>query len=287
MNARPVGERHILITGASGGLGAALARHYARPGVALVLIARGPERLNAVADECRERGAQVSTVALDVRESRTLAELIAHIDAQSPIDTVIANAGVEASLGPDGQAEALPDVLAQIRTNVEGAVATVLPLIDPMRARGGGRVVLVASLAGRMPLPDQPTYSATKAAIIAFGDALRPRLAAQGVRLTVACPGFIATGVTRTYRGWRPLQWSPERAAAVIAAASERGARSIAFPWPLVALVGLGRCVPAFLREPVLRLFFAVHIARSRRNDSDEDLDMTPSGAVTARDISI
>ncbi len=255
--------------------------------MALVLIARGPERLNAVADECRERGARVSTVALDVRESQALAELITHIDAQAPIDTVIANAGVEASLGRDGQAEALQDALAQIRTNVEGAVATVLPLIDPMRARGGGRVVLVASLAGRMPLPDQPTYSATKAALIAFGDALRPRLAAQGVRLTVACPGFIATGVTRDYQGWRPLQWSAERAAAVIAAASERGARSIAFPWPLVALIGLGRCVPAFLREAVLRLFFAVHIARSRRSDADDERDMAPRNAVTARDISI
>lgn len=286
MSATP-GGRHILITGASSGLGAALARHYARPGVALVLIARGPERLNAVADECRARGARVSTVALDVRESQALAELITHIDAQAPIDTVIANAGVEASLGRDGEAEALQDALAQIRTNVEGAVATVLPLIDPMRARGGGRVVLVASLAGRMPLPDQPTYSATKAALIAFGDALRPRLAAQGVRLTVACPGFIATGVTRDYQGWRPLQWSAERAAAVIAAASERGARSIAFPWPLVALIGLGRCVPAFLREAVLRLFFAVHIARSRRSDADDEHDIAPRNAIAARDISI
>lgn len=256
-------DRHILITGASGGLGAALARHYARPGVTLLLIARDARRLGAVAQICHERGAQVSTVALDVRESEALVDLITHFDAQMPIDTVIANAGVEGALGRDGRAEPLEDVLAQIRTNFEGAVATVLPLLDRMRARGAGRVVLVASLAGRMPLPDQPTYSATKAGLIAFGEAIRPTLGACGVSLTVVSPGFIATGMSRDYRGWRPLEWSAERAAAVIAAAADRGARNVSFPFPLVALVRLGRLVPAILREWVLRRFFAVDIRRS------------------------
>jgi len=261
--------RRILITGASSGLGAALARHYARPGVSLLLIARNGGRLQAVAEECRARGALVTTELIDLRDSLAVSSLVAEVDAGAPIDTVIANAGVEASLGRIGEAETLQEVLAQIRTNLEGAVATVLPLIDSMRARGSGRIVLVSSLAGRMPLPDQPTYSATKAGLIAFGEALRPVLAARGVRLTVACPGFIATGVTRTYGGWRPLQWSAERAAAAIAAAADGGARSIAFPWPLVALVGLGRCVPAVLREAVLRLFFAVHIDRPPRRSPE------------------
>lgn len=252
--------RHILITGASSGLGAALARHYAAPAIALLLIARDAARLERVALECRARGATVRVVPMDVRASEALATLIAEIDAHTPIDTVIANAGVEASLGGEGQAERLDEVLAQIRTNFEGAVATVLPLIDSMRARGTGRVVLVASLAGRMPLPDQPTYSATKAGLIAFGEALRPVLGAAGVRLTLACPGFIATGMSRDYRGWRPLEWSAERAAVAIAHASDRGARSIAFPWPLVALIGLGRCVPAMVRDAVLQRFFTANI---------------------------
>ena len=253
-------QRHILITGASSGLGAALARHYAREGVGLLLIARNAARLDAVAQDCRVRGAQVRREILDVRDSMALARLIAQVDAETPIDTVIANAGVEASLGGAGEAEPLHDVLAQIRTNFEGAIATVLPLLDSMRRRGEGRVVLVSSLAGRMPMPDQPTYSATKAGLSAFGEALRPVLAARGVRLTVACPGFIDTGMSRVYRGWRPLQWDAPRAAAAIAAAVERGARSVAFPLPLVVLIGLGRCVPAFVREAVLRLFFAVEV---------------------------
>lgn len=259
--------RHIVITGASSGLGAALARHYARAGVALLLIARHEARLAAVAEECRARGAQVTVARVDVRDSLALASLIAEVDARMPIDTVVANAGIEASLGRVGEAEPLLDVLAQIRTNFEGAVATVLPLLDPMRARGTGRVVLVSSLAGRMPLPDQPTYSATKAALIAFGEALRPVLAARGVHLTLALPGFIATGMGRDYSGWRPLQWSAERAAAVIAAAADRGARSIAFPLPLVLLIGIGRCVPAFLREGVMRLLFGVHVGSAPAGD--------------------
>lgn len=255
--------RHILITGASSGLGAALARHYARPGATLLLFGRDLRRLGDVAQSCHELGAQVSTVALDLHESRTLVDLIAHFDAQMPIDTVIANAGVEAGLGNEGCAEALDDVLAQIRTNFEGAVATVLPLLDRMRKRGAGRVVLVASLAGRMPLPDQPTYSATKAGLIAFGEAIRPILAPHGVSLTIACPGFIATGMSRDYRGWRPLEWSAERAARAIASAAERGARSVAFPLPLVALIAIGRRVPAVLREWVLCRFFAADIERA------------------------
>ncbi|WP_421700604.1 SDR family NAD(P)-dependent oxidoreductase [Ancylobacter sp.] len=254
--------RHILITGASSGLGAALARHYARENVCLLLIARNAARLDAVAQQCRARGARVRGEILDVRDSVPLAHLIAAVDAETPIDTVIANAGVEASLGEGGEAETLHDVLAQIRTNFEGAIATVLPLLDSMRRRGEGRVVLVSSLAGRMPIPDQPTYSATKAGLIAFGEALRPVLAARGVSLTVACPGFIDTGMSRAYRGGRPLQWDASRAAAAIAAAAERGARSVAFPLPLVMLITLGRCVPAFLRAAVLRLFFAVEIGR-------------------------
>lgn len=257
--------RHILITGASSGLGAALARHYARPGVSLLLIARNAERLGAVADECRAGGAHVATAMVDVRDSLALASFIAEADARAPIDTVVANAGVEASLGRVGEAEPLLDVLAQIRTNFEGAVATVLPLLDSMRARGTGRIVLVSSLAGRMPLPDQPTYSATKAALIAFGEALRPVLAARGVHLTLAIPGFIATGMGHEYSGWRPFQWTAARAAAAIAAAADRGARSIAFPLPLVLLIGLGRCVPAFLREGVMRLFFGVYIGSVQR----------------------
>ncbi|WP_428032559.1 SDR family NAD(P)-dependent oxidoreductase [Ancylobacter sp.] len=257
--------RHILITGASSGLGAALARHYARPGNTLLLIARNAARLDAVAQECRARGAQVTTEPRDVRDGEALGRFIAETDARMPIDMVIANAGVEASLGEGGEAELLPDALRQIRTNVEGAIATVLPLLNPMRARGGGRIVLVSSLAGRMPMPDQPTYSASKAAVIAFGEALRPVLAARGVWLTVACPGFIATGMSEGFRGWRPLQWSAARAAAAIARAADRGARSVAFPLPLVVLIGLGRWVPAFLREAVLKRFFAVHVGPATR----------------------
>ncbi|MBS9478932.1 SDR family NAD(P)-dependent oxidoreductase [Ancylobacter radicis] len=262
--------RHILITGASGGLGAALARHYAAPGVALLLVGRNVERLARVVHECRAKGADVRLLVLDVRESAALHELIAKADAQRPIDTVFANAGVEASLGPLGEAEALDDVLAQIRTNFEGAVVTVQPLIDPMRARGQGRIVLVASLAGRMPLPDQPTYSATKAGLIAYGEALRPVLAAKGVSLTIACPGFIDTGMARTYRGWRPLQWSAERAAATIARATERGARSVSFPFALAGLVALGRVAPPFLRETVLRRLFAVDVRTEARAEAAE-----------------
>ncbi|KAB2693675.1 SDR family NAD(P)-dependent oxidoreductase [Ochrobactrum sp. Kaboul] len=258
-----------LITGASSGLGAALARHLARPGASLVLIARDDLRLEAVAHDCRLAGAQVETIALDVQQSEKLATRIAAVDAVHPINAVYVNAGVEASNRPDRADEELSDIIKQIRTNLEGAIATVQPLIEPMRIRGKGRIVLISSLAGLMPLCDQPTYGATKAALIAYGEALRPLLSPQRVTLTVACPGFMATGMTEMYHGWRPLEWSAEKSAAHIVAAAERGARRVAFPWPLFMLIRLGHMVPAFLRESILQRLFSVEIASVARRKGD------------------
>lgn len=252
-----------LITGASSGLGAALARNLARPGVSLLLIARDEVRLEMVARECRTLGAQVETAMLDVRAGEKLIAFIAVADAACPIDAVYVNAGVEASIRSGYGDEALNDVTAQIRTNLEGAITTVLPLIETMRGRRKGQMVLIASLAGLIPLPDQPTYCATKAGLIAYGESLRPLLSAYGVTLTVACPGFITTGMARSYRGWRPFEWSAEKAAVHIIAAARRGSRRVTFPWQLVILIRLSHLVPVFLREWVLRRLFHVEITSS------------------------
>lgn len=252
--------RSIVITGASSGLGAALARHFAGPGIQLLLVARHTERLAQVAATCEARGAGVTLALSDVRDHERLATALHEHDARHPVDLVIANAGIEAGLGPRGEPEPRHAASAQIAINLEGALATVTPLLGVMQARRGGAIVLVSSLAALAPLPDQPAYSASKAGLLAWGEAARPWLAAFGIQVTVACPGFIRSGMSDGFDGWRPLEWPAERAARRIADAVARKQAVVAFPWPLVLLIRLGRLVPRRVREMVLTRFFAAKI---------------------------
>ncbi|MGK9170886.1 SDR family NAD(P)-dependent oxidoreductase [Inquilinus limosus] len=252
--------RAVVVTGASHGLGAALARHYAVPGVALALIGRNPARLAEVAESCRCRGAVVETAEIDVRDGARLGDFLRGFDARHPVAVVIANAGVEAGLAPGRGCEPEASVTAQLRINLEGAIATVSPLIEPMRRRRDGRIVLIASLAALMPLADQPAYSASKAGLVAWGEALLAWLRPDGIRVTIVCPGFIATGMSDRYRGPRPLQWSAERAAKHIAGRVAHGRAWVAFPWPLVWLIRLGRLAPRPIRAAFIDRFLRFEI---------------------------
>lgn len=261
MNARAAASpRHIVITGASGGLGAAFARYYAAPGVRLLLIGRDAGRMGGVVADCAAKGAQAVPMACDVRDTSALAALLLAQDALAPVDLIIANAGVEASVGPDGAPEPLDAVLAQIETNLSGALATVAPLLPAFQARRRGGLILISSLAALEPLADQPAYCASKAGLLAWGEAARPWLRRFGIQVTVACPGFIATGMSSHYEGWRPLEWSAEKAARHIARGAARGRGRVDFPWPLVALIGLGKLAPRPLREAVRDLLFRLSV---------------------------
>lgn len=243
--------RSIVVTGAGRGIGRALAEHYAGPDAALLLLGRAPGPLGDVLAACSGKGARAEIAALDVREPAPLAAALLDFDRRHPVDLVIANAGIERSLGPGRSAEPLADAVAQLRTNLEGAINTVTPLIEPMRARGRGAIVLVSSLAGLSPVPDQPAYSASKAGLIAWGESLIPWLAQSGVTVSVVCPGFVATRMKDGYRGARPFEMSAEEAARRIAQGVARKRARIAFPWPMAALVRLGMLVPAPLRRAV------------------------------------
>jgi len=252
--------RCVVITGASRGLGAALARHYAAPGVRLLLVARRLEPLMEVAAQCSAQGAMVESFACDVRDQVRLTRELQRRDAEHPIDLVVANAGMEASLGAGGAPESVETVFAQIDTNLAGALVSVLAVLPQMQERRRGSLVLVSSLAALQPLADQPTYCATKAGLLAWGEAARPWLARFDISVTVACPGFIATGMAEHYAGWRPLEWSADKAARAIAKGAARGRAVVAFPWVLRAAIGLGRLVPRGLREAVAGRLFKLEV---------------------------
>ena len=248
--------RGIVITGASAGIGRALALHYATSGVTLALIGRKQAMLAEVAERCRAAGARVEVIALDLRERDAVGARLTAFDQAQPVDLVLANAGV--ALDERDEA-AVRDVF---EINLGGALNTVLPLLPAMQARGRGTIALMRSLAALSPLPDAAAYSGSKAALLAYGLALRDKVARQGLRVSVICPGFIATDMGARYGGWRPLEISAEEAARRIAAGLARNRGLIAFPWPLYAATRLGSLVP----EPVLKLVmraFSFSIARS------------------------
>lgn len=257
MTPRPPAFARIVLTGASGGLGAALALRLAGPGVALLLSGRDAERLSAAAAAARARGATVETAQVCVTDAAAMAAALGAFDAGGPVDLVIANAGVSSGLGP-GRAPELPAAARRVvAVNLIGAMNTVEPLLPAMIARGRGRIALVSSMAALRPHPDLPAYSASKAGLRAWGTALRGWLAPQGVGVTVICPGFVTTPMSARHCGWKPFETPADRAAALIARGLARGRPLIAFPWPLALLSWLDMRLPPALSDWAARGFAA------------------------------
>lgn len=206
--------RSILITGASSGIGRALARLYAAPGVRLAISGRNSERLQAVAAECRERGAEVSAECVDVADMAAMNAWIARQDAARALDLVIANAGISTNGGGGGEdASRTRNVFA---VNLAGVLNTVLPVIAPMRQRGRGQIAVISSIAGYRGFPMAPAYSASKAAVKAWGEGLRGWLADDGVGVSVVCPGYVRTNMTAKNRFPMPFLMNPGKAAKII-----------------------------------------------------------------------
>lgn len=239
----------ILISGASSGIGAALAILYAGPDVRLALGGRNSERLDTVAAACREAGALVESTAVDVTDTAATTRWVEGADDAAPLDLVIANAGI--SGGTFGGGETHEQASAIFAANVDGVVNTVHPAAERMRGRGIGQIAVMSSLAGFRGLPGAPAYSASKAAVRAYADALRGRLRRDGVTVSVICPGFIRTPMTDINGFPMPFLMEVEDAARRIRRGLARGHPRIAFPWPLYTAVRLAALLPPALSDPI------------------------------------
>ena len=246
-------SRTILITGASRGIGRALAVAYAEPGVHLALVGRDEALLSTAAATCLARGADATVFAVDVRDRDGMAYALATFDLAHPLDLVVANAGVALPTGDDPTVAT--SAYDEIEINLVGALNTAFPAIPLMTARGAGQIALVSSLAAFAPLPDSPGYSASKAGLLMAGLALRERLRPRGIRVNVVCPGYIATAMGERYEGWKPLTMAPERAAERIRSGLARDMPVIAFPRRLALAARLSTLVPDRLRRAGLSAF--------------------------------
>ncbi|MEQ1697463.1 MAG: SDR family NAD(P)-dependent oxidoreductase [Hyphomicrobiaceae bacterium] len=233
--------RTVVITGASAGLGAALAIRYAAPGRKLILIARDAARLEAVAAACRERKSDVEPVIADVTDEAAMAALIAGCDGKTPIDLVIANAGVFTGHGDKRAMETAAEIAWMSRVNFEGVVNVVQPALAGMRHRRRGHVAIIGSLAALQPLADAPGYSASKAAAMAYGEALREFLIPDKIVVSLVYPGHIKTAQVADHVGALPYVVEPDVAAAHIFRRLEAKRSFIAFPWQLLSLIRAGR----------------------------------------------
>lgn len=247
--------KRILITGASSGIGRALALRYAEPTRSLALFGRDAGRLEEVADDCRAKGAEVETAIVDVRDRPAMTARIAQADERAPLDLLVANAGIATGLSPGQIAEDPDAVRGAFAINVLGVLNTVEPAIASMCARRNGHIALVGSMAGVRGLPYSPAYCATKAAVHLYADSLRGALAPHGVNVSLIVPGFVKTPMSARTKSWQPGAMSDEQAAQIILRGLERGAAVIAFPLFVYYALRLFTLLPPRIVDAVMRRF--------------------------------
>lgn len=248
-------EKVILITGAGSGIGAELAKKFSSPGVTLGLLGRDRAKLEHVAGSCRIRGALVITDSVDVTDAQTLHNWISSFDSDHPVDLLVANAGITSSIGPNGEPECWEVASRVIKTNLLGMMASIHPLLDAMRKRNRGQIALVSSLAAFRGMAITPAYCASKAGVKAYGEALRGWLSADGIQVSVICPGFVKSPMSDQFPGAKPLLISAERAAAIIQRGLEKNKPCISFPFPLNLGTWLLSVMPSGLADSLLGFF--------------------------------
>jgi short-subunit dehydrogenase len=241
----------ILITGASSGIGEALADKLAAPGIHLAISGRNKARLTEVADRCRAAGATVIETAIDVTDKAAMKIWVEKVDTAHPLDLIIANAGI--SPGTSGEVESAAQARRMMEISVTGVFNTIDPIIPRMRARRTGTIALMSSLAGFKGMPSAPGYGASKAWVRSYGEGLRGNLFSDGVSVSVVCPGFVASRITDQNNFPMPLFMDTPKAATIILNGLTKNNARIAFPFPMYAMVWLLSVLPLWLTDSILR----------------------------------
>ncbi len=240
---------NILISGANSGIGRALAIAYSKPDVNLFLCARNLQKLQEVKEICRELKANVFIKSLDVKNEDESRIWIQKIEENYPLDLIIASAGISA--GTSDSTESVEQIKNILTTNIDGILNIINPAIEKMKQRKSGQIVLISSLAGFRGLPSAPAYSASKAAVRVYAEALRGNLAEFGIKVNAVCPGYVKTPMTDVNDFFMPFLMSAEKAAKIIKNGIRKNKSRIAFPLPLYFAVWLAALLPPCMTDAI------------------------------------
>lgn len=245
------GQPITLVTGASSGIGAALAKRLARHGDHVVLVARRLRLLQEVAAEIAKSGGSSEIAVCDVtvgEASRACVDAV--LRKHGRIDRLILNAGGGSRAAPENLTGA--EMRASFDLNLFGVVNFVEAALPALLMQGNGQIVAIGSIAGFRGLPHAASYGAAKAALMNYIESLRIDLAPRGIAVTLAAPGFVATKDTRKQRA-KPMSMSVESAANVLSKAILARRSYISFPWTLAWVARLMRLLPSPLYDRLIR----------------------------------
>ena len=244
----------VVITGATGSLGSALALEYAAPGRHLILTGRRNDVLAKVAQTCREKGAMVEEHVLDLENTDVVRDWMRGVCEQNIPDLVIANAGRNTDIGPNCEGEDFGAAQALVRVNLLSSMALFDATLPFFRRQGGGQFAFISSLAGYYGLAMTPTYCATKAALKSYGTSLRAWLLKENIHVNVIFPGYVRSPMCEAMPGPKPFLMEPKKAARRIRKGLERDFARISFPFPLnLGVWGLG-LLPLCLAMPIAKV---------------------------------
>ena len=248
--------RNLFITGASSGLGRELAVQYADSGRCIGLLGRNSAELARTAERCQALGATTALYAVDVRDSVALGEALEDFDRRHPIDLLVVNAGVMTPLAGTDLMEAGDIIDDTFAINTRGAIETVRRALPGLQARGGGRIAVISSMSAFHGVPTFPAYAASKAALTTYFEARRQAFARAGIGLTIVCPSYVDTVMTRRIKVPAFLMMSVEQAATRTRRAISRRQRAANFPWYHAFGLRLLGLLPAALADRISTLVF-------------------------------
>ncbi len=241
--------RTIVITGASSGIGAGLARYYSKKGVLLALTGRNLERLTIEAKKCSNLGAEVIYDIVDARNSKEMKKFIDKIENIRPIELLFANAGVAYTTTHTSENKQSKEIEI-VSVNLCGVINTITPVLDYMKTRNIGQIAIMSSLAAYIPTPDTPVYGATKAAIKSYGLALRSENSRKGIGITIICPGYVNSLITKEVK--KPIMIvNSDKAAKIIGKKIIKNPSIIVFPFTIYFMVLFGSCLPSIVLNKI------------------------------------
>lgn len=241
----------VCITGASSGIGAALALAYAKPTTHLLLLARNPQRLHDIATRCQQQGASVEYNCIDITDKANMTEWLQQQDDISPIDIIIANAGCSTTQLQSHYHSNHDIEQACWNIHLQGTLNTLHPLLPRMQQRRRGHIALMSSMNAFIATAQSPCYGAAKAALLHYGRALRGKLYRDNIHVSVMCPGWVDSPLTDKNTFAMPLKMTAHRAARIIQRGIKKNTAVIAFPKRLRLITVLYAILPERLKSAV------------------------------------